>query len=275
MTNKILDLIDIRNYPDAYELANLHGTLPKIYNVWTQIFDGQKFENIDRSIKFNDIEIEIIESIKLYIHLSKSNWDKELLSEFRKVAKMIIAETSSELRNASRTNINGQIIQHNDFYINPEIRNYLQELIEHFDKKELHESKADLARVKAQITLSMNLKKHFVGSDMIQYGKFYENVKQYEESTQIYYGIIHDFEQASNISYDDKKEQLLELDLLKQAYEGVFRLTKSTDIPQKLNKLNLVISKLQNQTEIKQPIIETTYNHSNREKSWFNKVFGE
>lgn len=274
MINDILNLIADHKYSDAYELTKQQKALPKIYYVWTQIYDGQIFENIDRNINFENFDIEIIETVKLYIRLSESNWDKELLAEFRRVAKMIIAEISSELRDTTHTNINGQIIYNADFYINPEIRNCLQELIEHFETKELHESKADLARVKAQLTLTMNLEKRYIGSDMLQYGQFYEYVKQYEDSIQVYYGVIHDFEQSLDISYEDKKEQLFELDILRQAYEGVFRLTENADIQQKLNKLNVLVSKLQNQSESKQSVIKAKNNHVEEKKSWFRKIFG-
>lgn len=274
MTGEILKLIDSHKYSDAYELAKSQEHLEKTYSVWTQIYDGNKFENIDRNVNFDNLDNEIIETIKLYIHLSQSDWDDELLSEFRRVAKMIIAEAGSELRNASYSNVNGQIIHNPTFFINPEVRNYLQDLIEHFDKKELYESKADMARVKAQLTLTMNLEKRFVGADMIQYGRFYENVKQYEDSTQIYYGVIHDFEEALDTTYEDKDEQLLELGFLKQAYEGVFRLTNNSETQQKLENLNLIISSLTAQSNDKQPIFSTTDSESVEQKSWFKRLFG-
>lgn len=274
MIGEILKLIDSHKYSDAYELAKSQEQLEKIYSVWTQIYDGHKFENIDRNINFDNFDNEIIEAVKLYIHLSQSDWDDELLSEFRRVAKMIIAESGAELRNASHSNVNGQIIHNPTYFINPEIRNYIQDLIEHFDKKELYESKADLSRVKAQLTLTMHLEKRFVGADLIQYGKFYENVKQYEDSTQIYYGVIHDFEEALDTTYEDKNEQLLELDFLKQAYEGVFRLTNNSETQQKLKNLNLVISSLKGQSDYKQPILSTTDSQSVEQKSWFKRLFG-
>jgi hypothetical protein len=274
MKEEILNLIDKQKYSEAYVLTKSQDKLETIYEVWSKIHEGHKFENIDRNINFENFDNEIIETVKLYIHLSQSNWNDELLSEFRRVAKMIIAETSSKLRNASCSNINGQILHNPNFVINPEIRIYIQDLIEHFNKKELYESKADLARVKAQLTLTMNLEKRFIGADMIQYGNFYENVKQYEDSTQIYYGVIHDFEEALDMTYKDKDEQLLELDLLKQAYEGVFRLTNNSDIQQKINTLNLVLSNLQNKSDTKQFNTLTTDNQSAERKSWYKKLFG-
>jgi hypothetical protein len=274
MTGEILKLIDSHKYSDAYQVIKSLEYLPKIYKVWTLVYDGHKFENIDRNINFDNFDNEIIETVKLYICLSDSNWGNELLSEFRKVAKILIAETVSILRDRANSNIDGQIVHNPNFFINPEIRSYLQELIVHFDKKELYESKADLSRVKAQLTLTMNLEKRFVGADMIQYGKFYENVKQFEDSIQIYYGVIHDFEEALDTTYEDKAEQLLELDFLKQAYEGVFRLTNNSDIQQKVKKLNLVISKLKNQPEKDQSILFTTDSQPIEKKSWFKKIFG-
>lgn len=112
----------------------------------------------------------------------------------------------------------------------------------------MYESKADIARVKAQVTLTMDLDKRFVGADMIQYGKLYEKVKQYEDSIQIYYAVIRDFEEALEETYKNKEQQLLELGYLKEAYEGALRLTHDTGIPQKLNRLCLVISALQTST---------------------------
>lgn len=274
MTGEILKLIDSHKFSDAYELTKSQEQLEVIYRVWTQIYDGHKFENIDRNIDFDNFDNEIIETVKLYIHLSQSDWDDELLSEFRRVAKMIIAETGSEIRNASYNNVNGQIVHNPDFLINPEVRNYIQVLIEHFDKKELHESKADLARVKAQLTLTMNLEKRFVGADMIQYGKFYENVKQYEDSTKIYYGVIHDFEEALDTTYEDKDEQFLELDFLKQAYEGVLRLTNNSDTKQKLKNLNLVVSNLRSNSNAKKSIPSITDRQLVEKKSWFKRIFG-
>lgn len=274
MTEKILNLIDRHQYSDAYEMTKSQKQLATIYRMWTQVYEGHKFEDIERSINFDNFDNEIIETVKLYIHLSQSDWDDELLSKFRRVTKMIIAETGSQLRSASYDNVNGQIIHNSAFFINPEVRNYLQDLIEHFDKKELHESKADMASVKAQLTLTMNLEKSFVGADMIQYGRFYENVKQYEDSTQIYYSVIYDFEEALDTTYEDKDKQLLELDFLKQAYEGVFRLTNNSETQQKLKNLNLVISSLKGQSNDKQPILSITDGQSVEQKSWFKRLFG-
>jgi hypothetical protein len=274
MTEEILNLIDRQKYSDAFVLTKSQDKIETIYKVWTEIYDGHKFENIDRNINFDNFDKEIIEAVKLYIHLSESVWDNELLSEFRRVAKMLIAETGSEIRNASYNNVNGQIIHNPEFFINPEIRNYIQVLIEHFDKKELYESKADLARVKAQLTLTMNLEKRFVGADMIQYGKYHENVKQYEDSKQIYNGVIHNFEEALDMSYDDKDEHLLELGFLKQAYEGIFRLTNNPNIQQKLENLNVVISNLQNKSDAKQLIPMKTNSQQADKKTWFKKIFG-
>ena len=188
---------------------------------------------------------------------------------------MIIAETASELRDVSNINLNGQILYDHTFFINPQVREYIQYFIEHFDKKELHESKADMARVKAQLTLTMNLEKRFVGADMIQYGKFYENIKQFEDSTQIYYGVIHDFEETLNLTHEDKEEQLLNLGFLKQAYEGVFRLNNNSDIQQKLNQLNLVISKFKRQSDDNHQILSTFESQPVEKKSWFNRLLGK
>jgi hypothetical protein len=109
---------------------------------------------------------------------------------------------------------------------------------------------------------------------MIQYGKFYENVKQYEDSIQIYKGVIHDFEKAVHTTYEDNDEQLLELDFLKQAYEGVFRLTKNSETQQKLKNLNLIISNLISQSNEKKSILSTTDSQSVEQKSWFKRLFG-
>lgn len=274
MTKEILTLIDNHNYAAAYNLVKQNERLAKIYVVWTLVYDGQKFETIDRTIHSDDVGNEIIESVKLYIHLSQSSWDKELLSEFRRVAKMIIAEIAAGLRNASHTIVDGQII-HTPFHlIKPDVRDYIQELIEHFDKKELYESKADMARVKAQLTLTMNLEKRYVGADMIQYGTFYENVKQYEDSVQIYYAVVHDFEEAlDSVAYEDKEEQLLELGFLKDAYEGILRLTDTPDIQQKLDELNVVVSTLQHQSDSESLNQSTGDNHHVIEKkSWFKRI---
>ena len=77
MTGEILTLIDSHKYLNAYELTKTQEQLPRIYRVWALIFDGNKFENIDRNINFDNFDIEIIETVKLYVSLSESNWDNE------------------------------------------------------------------------------------------------------------------------------------------------------------------------------------------------------
>lgn len=249
MTEEILNLIDNCKYEDAHSLVKNHYEydyeLEEIYHIWAQVYDGFRFENIDRSINLDCFGKEVIEAVKLYIHLSQSNWDKDALAEFRRMVKLVIAEASSDLRTVINHTGHEQFMQHPVFLMHAEIRDHLQQLIEHFDEKELYESKADIARVKAQLTLTMNLDKRFAGADMIQYGRLYEKVKQYEDSIQIYHAVIRDFEEALEESYENKEEQLLELGYLKEAYEGALRLTHDTGIPPKLNRLSLLISTLQ------------------------------
>lgn len=272
MKEQILKLIDHKKYSEAYERAKSQENLASIYGVWTQIYEGAAYEDIERKINLDHFATEIIESIQLYIHLSESDWDNSLLSEFRRVAKMLIAETTSELRNATHSEFNGQIMHNDNFHDDPQVRNYLQDLIEHFDKKELYESKADIARVKAQFTLTLNLEKRFVGADMIQYGKSYEAVKQFEESTQIYFAVIHDFEDALHITYEDKNEQLLELDFLKQAYEGVLRLTNNPEMHEKLKHLNAVVSKIVSPLDSNRNIQAPAENQFIEKRSWFKRL---
>lgn len=269
MNPDILNSITGRKYPEAYELVK-QKQLPKIYTIWTLVYDGRKYEEIERKINVSDFENETKEAVKLYIALSESGWDTDLLAEFRKVSKMMIAEAASELRDASYEIVNGQITPtHNFNTINPDLRNSLQEWIEYFDKKELYESKADVARVKAQLTLTLNLDKTLVGADMIQYAKFYENVKQFDDSIQIYNGVICDFEAAITETYEDKKKQLLELGFLKEAYEGNFRLTKNPEMQQKLKTLHAVQSQLQSGSLPDDKSKSVT----GEKKSWFKKIF--
>lgn len=269
MTTDFSQLLANQNYSEVYKLIKSQAQGGKIYSIWTQIYDGLKYEEIERKMDLGDFEQETKEAVKFYIQLSESNWDKNLLGEFRKVIKMMIAETGSDLRNASHSIVNGKVSYINNSNVNPDLRNSLQELIEHFDKKELYESKADLARVKAQLTLTLNLDKTQMGADMIQYGKSYENVKQFDDSIEIYNGVICDFEDALNRTYENKEMQALELGFLKEAYEGIFRLTKDPAIPQKLKALKLIQSAHQSSAKGTKAQRED----SELKKSWFKKLF--
>jgi hypothetical protein len=121
--------------------------------------------------------------------------------------------------------------------INSELRVSIQQLIDHFNEKELFESKADMSRVKAQLTLTMNLEKGLIGQDMLQYGKNYEAVNQYAACIQIYSAIIRDFECVLD---DVENADVFELTYLKEACEGLVRLTDDEEAKAKLK----VIEKL-------------------------------
>lgn len=130
MTKEILDLIDECKYEDAYELVKnsyQHDyELEKIYHIWAQVYDRYRFENIDRSINLDCFGQEVVEAVKLYIHLSQSNWDKDLLDEFRRMIKSVIAEASSDLRTVINHTGHEQFMHHPVFSMHSEIRNHLQ-----------------------------------------------------------------------------------------------------------------------------------------------------
>ena len=196
------------------------------HKTWLTINSGSQFNVEEININKNRLSEDFHETIRLYIFVIGTFWQKDFKKEYLKAAKQIILKISQYLR------------YHifDEVYFDPELRNNLQDFIEVVEKLKLLEDKADLSAIKAQLSstlLQMGLiEKYMLGEDMLQYAESYETVGLSTKSIEIYKGILNDFKSnSSKVSsglfpeiqrIDDPTEN--ELKIIQTAKESLIRL---------------------------------------------------
>jgi|GEM_PF-6723634 len=162
---------------------------------WVKIYEDGIFDEKLIVIDRTELPADLHQAIRIFFCLSIINWDEAKLSQYRKATKLIAAMISREYRVWLEED-------RKSFLVDPNLRIFLQDLVDHFSAQNLFEDKADISAVKAQFSGTLLqcglIKKHEFGSDMLQYADCYAAVGLKDQAQQMYQFIMNDF--AGNVN---------------------------------------------------------------------------
>lgn len=213
--------------------------------------EGKNWENIALPKQFAGFDYMSVarEWAVLFICLAQAEWDKPFLDEYRKA----MVQYFSDLSGFIREQMQAGTLAKPAITAAIALRDWIQVLVNLLDELGILGSKANLAFIKTQITLSVLPEaRHEIAPDMVQAAKTYEAVQMPEQAIAFFKGVLMDFEFLLDPSYQQWCDALppaqyfVQLYALGEAYSGLLRLqTESDQHPDFNTKLQLVEQKIE------------------------------
>jgi len=204
MNSYIIDLIEENKFQELKDKLSSQTEGFAIHAFLLNILNDKDVEVTGDSFDATRYQEEFIEGLTIYTALIKSDIDKSQLESFKNVLVRLAFKMSEFVMLMAK-----QAMQHgahltelsNLYEVKPEIRGRLQKFIDIL-QTEVGESKtlANLAAAKAKVSNSIGniLHKYEIGEDMLQFAKSYTNIGEIEMATELYRGIMNDFEASNN-----------------------------------------------------------------------------